>query len=53
MPTAAKVVVEAGKKITPRLLKQLTEKGVKFIKATDEDLVGILSGRGHRQPGNR
>jgi DNA-directed RNA polymerase subunit beta len=34
------VVVEAGKKLTPRLLKQLTEKGVKSIKATDEDLVG-------------
>jgi DNA-directed RNA polymerase subunit beta len=37
---SGEVVVEAGKKLTPRLLKQLTEKGVKFIKATDEDLVG-------------
>jgi len=34
------VVVETGKKLTPRLLKQLTEKGLKSIKATDEDLVG-------------
>ena len=34
------VVVESGKKLTPRLLKQLTEKGVKSIKATDEDLIG-------------
>ncbi|MDP2121713.1 MAG: DNA-directed RNA polymerase subunit beta [Hoeflea sp.] len=34
------VVVESGKKLTPRLLKTLTEKGVKSIKATDEDLVG-------------
>jgi DNA-directed RNA polymerase subunit beta len=34
------VVVEAGKKLTPRLLRQLTEKGVKSIKATDEDLFG-------------
>jgi len=34
------VVVEAGKKLTPRLLKQLSEKGVKFIKASDEDLIG-------------
>jgi hypothetical protein len=37
---SGEVVVEAGKKLTPRLLKQLTEKGVKFIKATDDDLVG-------------
>ncbi|MEP3435883.1 MAG: DNA-directed RNA polymerase subunit beta, partial [Hoeflea sp.] len=34
------VVVESGKKLTPRLLKQLVEKGVKSIKATDEDLIG-------------
>ncbi len=34
------VVVEAGKKLTPRLLKQLSEKGLKAIKATDEDLYG-------------
>ncbi|SOE18600.1 DNA-directed RNA polymerase subunit beta [Hoeflea halophila] len=37
---SGEVVVEAGKKLTPRLLKQLTEKGLKAIKATDEDLVG-------------
>ncbi|PHR21519.1 MAG: DNA-directed RNA polymerase subunit beta [Hoeflea sp.] len=37
---SGEVVVEAGKKLTPRLLKQLTEKGLKFIKATDEDLIG-------------
>ena len=34
------VVVETGKKLTPRLLKQLAEKGLKSIKATDEDMVG-------------
>ncbi|PWW03593.1 DNA-directed RNA polymerase subunit beta [Hoeflea marina] len=34
------VAVESGKKLTPRLLKQLTEKGLKFIKANDEDLYG-------------
>jgi len=37
---SGEVVVEAGKKLTPRLLKQLTEKGLKAIKATDEDLIG-------------
>ncbi|MEQ8737288.1 MAG: DNA-directed RNA polymerase subunit beta, partial [Hoeflea sp.] len=37
---SGEVVVEAGKKLTPRLLKQLTEKGLKGIKATDEDLYG-------------
>ena len=35
-----KVVVEAGKKITVRQAKQLAEKGLKAIKATDEDLIG-------------
>ncbi|MBN9241158.1 MAG: DNA-directed RNA polymerase subunit beta, partial [Mesorhizobium sp.] len=34
------VVVEAGKKITARQAKQLAEKGLKAIKATDEDLLG-------------
>ncbi|MBU1403462.1 MAG: DNA-directed RNA polymerase subunit beta, partial [Alphaproteobacteria bacterium] len=34
------VVVEAGKKITARQAKQLAEKGLKAIKATDEDLIG-------------
>ncbi|UDF29788.1 UNVERIFIED_ORG: DNA-directed RNA polymerase subunit beta [Roseateles sp. XES5] len=34
------VVVEIGKKLTPRLLRQLSEKGLKALKATDEDLYG-------------
>ncbi|MCO6390239.1 DNA-directed RNA polymerase subunit beta [Aliihoeflea aestuarii] len=34
------VVVEAGKKITARQAKQLTEKGLKYLKATEDDLVG-------------
>jgi DNA-directed RNA polymerase subunit beta len=34
------VVVEAGKKITARQARQLGEKGLKAIKATDEDLIG-------------
>ena len=34
------VVVEAGKKITARQAKQLADKGLKAIKATDEDLLG-------------
>ena len=34
------VVVEAGKKITARQARQLAEKGLKAIKATDEDLIG-------------
>ena len=34
------VVVEIGKKLTPRLLRQLTDKGLKALKATDEDLYG-------------
>jgi DNA-directed RNA polymerase subunit beta len=34
------VVVEAGKKLNPRVLKLLGEKGLKAIKATDEDLYG-------------
>src|SRR6218665_1359980 len=34
------VVIEAGKKMTPRLLRQLSEKGLKALKATDEDLYG-------------
>ncbi|MBW3099213.1 DNA-directed RNA polymerase subunit beta [Pseudohoeflea coraliihabitans] len=37
---SGEVVVEAGKKLTPRLLRQLEEKGLKAIKATDEDLYG-------------
>jgi DNA-directed RNA polymerase subunit beta len=34
------VVVESGKKLTPRLLKQLKDKGLKAIKASDDDLYG-------------
>ncbi|RLP24749.1 DNA-directed RNA polymerase subunit beta [Mesorhizobium sp. YM1C-6-2] len=34
------VVVEQGKKITARQAKQLHDKGLKAIKATDEDLLG-------------
>ncbi|WP_404861779.1 DNA-directed RNA polymerase subunit beta [Georhizobium sp. MAB10] len=34
------VVAEAGRKLTPRVLKQMQEKGVKAIKATDDDLYG-------------
>ncbi|RVC79354.1 DNA-directed RNA polymerase subunit beta [Mesorhizobium sp. M4A.F.Ca.ET.022.05.2.1] len=34
------IVIEAGKKITARQARQLGEKGLKAIKATDEDLLG-------------
>jgi DNA-directed RNA polymerase subunit beta len=34
------VVVEAGKKLTVRSARQLAEKGLKFLRATDEDLIG-------------
>ncbi|TPI31587.1 DNA-directed RNA polymerase subunit beta [Mesorhizobium sp. B3-1-9] len=34
------IVVEQGKKITARQARQLGEKGLKAIKATDEDLLG-------------
>ena len=34
------VVLEAGKKLTARSAKQLAEKGLKAIKATDDDLFG-------------
>ncbi|MDB5510175.1 MAG: DNA-directed polymerase, beta subunit [Hyphomicrobiales bacterium] len=34
------VVIEAGKKLTPRAARLLTEKGVKALKAQDEDLYG-------------
>ena len=37
---SGEVVVEIGKKLTPRLLRQLTEKGLKALKATDDDLYG-------------
>jgi DNA-directed RNA polymerase subunit beta len=34
------VVIEAGKKLTARSARALTERGVKFIRAQDEDLYG-------------
>jgi DNA-directed RNA polymerase subunit beta len=34
------VVLEAGKKLTVRTARQLVEKGLKFLKAQDEDLPG-------------
>ena len=37
---SGEVVVEGGKKLTPRLLRQLSEKGLKALRATDEDLYG-------------
>lgn len=37
---SGEVIVENGKKITPRLLKQLAEKGISAVRATDEDLYG-------------
>jgi DNA-directed RNA polymerase subunit beta len=37
---SGEVVVEQGKKITARQAKQLHDKGLKAIKATDEDLLG-------------
>ena len=38
------VVIEAGKKLTVRTARALTERGVKFIKAQDEDLYGQYIG---------
>src|ERR671921_851576 len=37
---SGEVVLEAGKKLTARTARQLAEKGVKALRATDEDLVG-------------
>ncbi|MBO6554834.1 MAG: DNA-directed RNA polymerase subunit beta [Roseitalea sp.] len=37
---SGEVVVEAGKKVTARTVKQLAEKGIKALKATDEELYG-------------
>jgi DNA-directed RNA polymerase subunit beta len=34
------VIVEAGKKLTARTARQLNERGVKFLRAQDEDLYG-------------
>jgi DNA-directed RNA polymerase subunit beta len=35
-----KVVVEAGKKLSVRQARQLAEKGLKFLRMTDEELIG-------------
>jgi DNA-directed RNA polymerase subunit beta len=48
-----KLIVEAGKKLTARTVKQLGEKGVKALRATNEDLHRHVSGRRRRQHGNR
>jgi DNA-directed RNA polymerase subunit beta len=37
---SGKVVVEAGKKLTARSIRQLDERGVKFLRAQDDDLYG-------------
>jgi DNA-directed RNA polymerase subunit beta len=37
---SGEVVLEAGKKLTVRTARQLAEKGLKALQATDEDLVG-------------
>ena len=40
MPSPSKVVIEAGKKITPRLARKLAEDGVKELLVSDEHLYG-------------
>ncbi|TVR06737.1 MAG: DNA-directed RNA polymerase subunit beta [Salinarimonadaceae bacterium] len=37
---SGEVMLEAGKRLTARVAKQLTEKNVKALRATDEDLIG-------------
>ncbi len=37
---SGEVVLEAGKKLTARAARQIAEKGVKALRATDEDLIG-------------
>ncbi|WP_407530489.1 DNA-directed RNA polymerase subunit beta [Methylobacterium oryzisoli] len=37
---SGEVVLEAGKKLTARTARQIAEKGVKALRATDEDLLG-------------
>ncbi|MEL6436919.1 MAG: DNA-directed RNA polymerase subunit beta, partial [Pseudomonadota bacterium] len=37
---SGEVIVESGKKVTARTVKQLGEKGIKAFRATDEDLYG-------------
>ena len=38
---SGEVVLEAGKKLTARQARQIAEKGVKALRATDEDLFGM------------
>ncbi|OYU47060.1 MAG: DNA-directed RNA polymerase subunit beta [Rhizobiales bacterium PAR1] len=38
------VVIEAGRKMTARAARQLGEKGLKFLRATNEDLIGQYVG---------
>src|SRR6202030_4709323 len=38
---SGKVVVEAGKKITVRQARQLAEKGLKALRMTEEELIGL------------
>lgn len=38
---SGEVIVEAGRKMTARQARQLAEKGVKAIRATEEDLLGM------------
>ncbi len=47
------VVVEAGKKLTVRSIRQLDERGLKFLKATDEDLHGQYIADRPLQPADR
>ena len=42
---SGEVVAEAGKKLTPRFLRQLGEKGIKALKVTDEGLFGTYLAR--------
>ena len=42
---SGEVIAETGKKLTPRFLKQLTEKGVKALRSTDEELYGTYLAR--------
>ena len=42
---SGEVIVEAGKKLTVRAARQLEEKGVKAIKASDEDIYGSYLAR--------
>ena len=37
---SGKIAIEAGKKVTPRILKTVEEKGLKEILLTDEDIIG-------------